>query len=64
VSTQPISVAVIGAGMAGRAHAAGYRNVNAEMFTYQARAFLDQVAGAPDPLPACASFSEGPDPCG
>jgi len=28
MSTQPISVAVIGAGMAGRAHAAGYRNVN------------------------------------
>ncbi|MFJ8137799.1 Gfo/Idh/MocA family protein [Streptomyces sp. NPDC096013] len=32
---------------------------NADNFTYQARAFLDQVAGVADPLPACASFAEG-----
>ncbi len=31
---------------------------NAEMFVYQCRAFLDQVAGTPDPLPACASFAD------
>uniref|UniRef100_UPI0035B0D098 hypothetical protein n=1 Tax=Saccharopolyspora galaxeae TaxID=2781241 RepID=UPI0035B0D098 len=28
MSEQPLSVAVIGAGMAGRSHAAGYRQVN------------------------------------
>ena len=28
MSQQPLSVAVIGAGMAGRSHAAGYRQVN------------------------------------
>ncbi|MCZ4610372.1 hypothetical protein O3S80_42740 [Streptomyces sp. Lzd4kr] len=27
-------------------------------FTYQARAFLDQVAGAAEPLPACAGFAD------
>lgn len=32
---------------------------NADNFTYQARAFLDQVAGVADPLPACATFAEG-----
>ncbi|WP_315986741.1 Gfo/Idh/MocA family oxidoreductase [Streptomyces sp. STR69] len=32
---------------------------NADNFTYQARAFLDQVAGVAEPLPACASFAEG-----
>ena len=31
---------------------------NAEYFTYQARAFLDQVTGVADPLPACASFAD------
>ncbi|MHA6805037.1 Gfo/Idh/MocA family protein [Salinifilum ghardaiensis] len=31
---------------------------NAELFVYQARAFLDAVADAPDPLPACASFAD------
>jgi predicted dehydrogenase len=31
---------------------------NAEMFTYQCRAFLDQITGAPSPLPACASFAD------
>jgi predicted dehydrogenase len=31
---------------------------NQEAFTYQCRAFLDQVAGTPDPLPANASFAE------
>jgi predicted dehydrogenase len=31
---------------------------NAEMFTYQARAFLDQVAGVADPIPACATFAD------
>jgi predicted dehydrogenase len=30
----------------------------AENFVYQARAFLDQVTGTPDPLPPCASFAE------
>ena len=30
---------------------------NAETFTYQARAFLDQIAGTPDPLPPNASFA-------
>jgi len=32
---------------------------NADNFTYQARAFLDQVAGVAEPLPACATFAEG-----
>lgn len=31
---------------------------NAELFTYQARAFLDAVAGVADPLPANASFAD------
>ena len=31
---------------------------NAEWFTYQTRAFLDQVTGVADPLPPCASFAE------
>ncbi len=31
---------------------------NQEAFTYQCRAFLDQVAGTPDPLPPNASFAE------
>ncbi|WP_263247161.1 Gfo/Idh/MocA family protein [Saccharopolyspora rosea] len=31
---------------------------NAEMFVYQCRAFLDQVTGSTDPLPACASFAD------
>jgi predicted dehydrogenase len=31
---------------------------NAEMFTYQARAFLDQIAGTPEPLPPNASFAD------
>ncbi|GGJ01847.1 dehydrogenase [Saccharopolyspora subtropica] len=31
---------------------------NAEMFVYQCRAFLDQIVGTPDPLPACASFAD------
>jgi predicted dehydrogenase len=38
--------------------APGVGGGNAENFTYQARAFLDQVTGAPDPLPACASFAD------
>jgi predicted dehydrogenase len=32
---------------------------NQEQFTYQARAFLDQIAGAPNPLPRNASFADG-----
>jgi predicted dehydrogenase len=32
---------------------------NQEQFNYQARAFLDQIAGAPDPLPPNASFAGG-----
>ncbi|MBQ6642987.1 MAG: Gfo/Idh/MocA family oxidoreductase [Saccharopolyspora sp.] len=31
---------------------------NAEMFVYQCRAFLDQIAGIADPLPACATFAD------
>jgi predicted dehydrogenase len=31
---------------------------NADNFTYQARAFLDQVAGVADPRPACATFAD------
>jgi predicted dehydrogenase len=31
---------------------------NAEMFLYQNRAFLDQIVGTPDPLPANASFAD------
>jgi predicted dehydrogenase len=31
---------------------------NQESFVYQARAFLDQIAGTPDPLPANASFAD------
>jgi len=31
---------------------------NADHFTYQARAFLDQVAGVTEPLPACATFAD------
>lgn len=30
-----------------------------QMFEYQARAFLDEVAGAPDPLPTNATFDDG-----
>jgi len=32
---------------------------NQEAFTYQCRAFLDQIAGVPDPLPPNATFAEG-----
>jgi predicted dehydrogenase len=38
--------------------AAGVGIGNQEAFTYQCRAFLDQVAGTPDPLPANASFTD------
>ncbi len=38
--------------------APGVGGGNAEMFVYQCRAFLDQVAGVADPLPACASFAD------
>lgn len=38
--------------------APGVGGGNAEMFTYQCRAFLDQVSGAPEPLPGCASFAD------
>ncbi|SNR36027.1 Gfo/Idh/MocA family protein [Blastococcus mobilis] len=31
---------------------------NQEAFIYQCRAFLDQIAGTPDPLPANASFAD------
>jgi predicted dehydrogenase len=31
---------------------------NQEAFTYQCRAFLDQIAGTPEPLPANASFAD------
>jgi predicted dehydrogenase len=39
--------------------APGVGGGNAEMFVYQCRAFLDQVAGTPDPLPANATFADG-----
>jgi predicted dehydrogenase len=32
---------------------------NQEAFIYQCRAFLDQIAGTPDPLPPNASFADG-----
>lgn len=32
---------------------------NQEQFNYQARAFLDQIAGTPDALPPNASFADG-----
>ena len=32
---------------------------NQEQFNYQARAFLDQIAGVADPLPPNASFADG-----
>jgi predicted dehydrogenase len=38
--------------------APGVGGGNAEMFTYQARSFLDQVAAVADPIPACASFAD------
>jgi predicted dehydrogenase len=38
--------------------APGVGGGNAEMFTFQARAFLDQVAEVAEPLPACASFAD------
>jgi predicted dehydrogenase len=39
--------------------APGVGGGNAEMFTYQARAFLDQIAKPDDPLPPNASFADG-----
>jgi predicted dehydrogenase len=39
--------------------APGVGGGNAEMFIYQCRAFLDQIVGTPDPLPANASFADG-----
>jgi predicted dehydrogenase len=38
--------------------APGVGGGNAEMFTYQARAFLDQIARPADPLPPNASFAD------
>jgi predicted dehydrogenase len=38
--------------------APGVGGGNAEMFVYQCRAFLDQVAAVPSPLPECASFAD------
>ena len=38
--------------------APGVGGGNAEMFAYQARAFLDQITGAADPVPANASFAD------
>jgi len=38
--------------------AAGVGGSNTETFTYQARAFLDQVADVADPIPACATFAD------
>jgi len=37
--------------------APGVGGGNAEMFTYQCRAFLDQITGTADPLPANATFA-------
>ena len=39
--------------------APGVGGGNAEMFTYQCRAFLDQIAGTPDPAPPNATFADG-----
>jgi predicted dehydrogenase len=39
--------------------APGVGGGNAEMFVYQCRAFLDQIAGTPDPLPPNATFADG-----
>jgi predicted dehydrogenase len=39
--------------------APGVGGGNAEMFTYQARAFLDQIAKPDDPLPPNATFADG-----
>jgi predicted dehydrogenase len=39
--------------------APGVGGGNAELFVYQCRAFLDQIAGTPDPLPPNATFAEG-----
>jgi predicted dehydrogenase len=39
--------------------APGVGGGNAEMFTYQCRAFLDQIVGTPDPLPPNATFADG-----
>jgi predicted dehydrogenase len=39
--------------------APGVGGGNAEMFVYQCRAFLDQIVGTPDPLPANATFADG-----
>jgi predicted dehydrogenase len=39
--------------------APGVGGGNAEMFTYQCRAFLDQIVGTPDPLPPNATFAAG-----
>jgi len=39
--------------------APGVGGGNAEMFVYQCRAFLDQVTGVADALPACATFADG-----
>jgi predicted dehydrogenase len=39
--------------------APGVGGGNAEMFVYQCRAFLDQITGAPDPLPKNATFADG-----
>ena len=38
--------------------APGVGGSNTETFTYQARAFLDQVTGAAEPVPACATFAD------
>jgi predicted dehydrogenase len=38
--------------------APGVGGGNAEMFTYQARAFLDQITGVADPVPPNASFAD------
>ena len=35
------------------------RDGQPEAFIYQCRAFLDQIAGTPDPLPPNASFADG-----
>jgi predicted dehydrogenase len=38
--------------------APGVGGGNAEMFTYQCRAFLDQITRAADPVPPNASFAD------
>src|SRR3954469_17739872 len=56
---QPLSVAVIGAGMAGRSHAAGYRQVNTVFGEGLPPVRLAAVADANEPLARDAARRDG-----